>query len=142
MREHGKKALAIAETLHRLNVPVTYPGLPSFSQYRTINAQINSGYGYDGLLTVDCLTQEKANELLSYLQNDVQFGLIAVSLGYFDTLMSCSGSTTASEIAPEDQMKMGLSGGLVRMSIGLTGSIEERVKQIESAVKALRMNLI
>lgn len=142
MREHGKRAQAIAETLDNLNVPVTYPGLPSFPQYETITSQINKGYGYGGVLTIDCLTQEKANELLCYLQNDVQFGLIAVSLGYFDTLMSCSGSTTASEIDPEDQMRMGLSGGLVRMSVGLTGSIEDRVKQIESAVKTLRMNYI
>jgi methionine-gamma-lyase len=142
MKEHGRRAQAIAEALFTLNVPVTYPGLPSFRQHETINALVNKGYGYGGLLTIDCLTQEKANELLSYLQNDVQFGLIAVSLGYFDTLMSCSGATTASEITTDDQLKMGLSNGLVRMSIGLTGSLKERVKQIETAVKALRMNYV
>ncbi len=142
MKEHGRRALAIAEVLFDLKVPVTYPGLPSFNQHETINTLVNKGYGYGGLLTVDCLTQEKANELLSYLQNDVQFGLIAVSLGYFDTLMSCSGATTASEITTDDQLKMGLSNGLVRMSIGLTGSLKERVKQIETAVKALRMNWV
>ncbi len=142
MKEHSRRAQAIAEALFSLNVPVTYPGLPSFPQYETISALINRGYGYGGLLTVDCLTREKAGEFLSYLQNKMQFGLIAVSLGYFDTLMSCSGSSTASEINPDDQQKMGLSNGLVRMSIGLTGSLEERVNQIESTVKALRMNCI
>ena len=72
---------------------------------------------------------------MSILQNKEKFGLIAVSLGYFDTLMSCSGSSTSSEIPPEDQSSMGLSPGLLRLSIGYTGSLEHRVEQIERAVK-------
>ncbi len=69
------------------------------------------------------------------LQNKERFGLIAVSLGYFDTLRSCSGSSTASEIAVEDQKTIGLSPGLVRLSIGITGSLPERLEQIERAAK-------
>ena len=88
------------------------------------------------MMTIDCKTQDKADDLLSTLQNIEQFGYIAVSLGYFDTLMSCSGSSTSSEIPPEDQEKMGLSQGLIRLSIGFTGSLEERMAQIERAVKA------
>jgi len=61
--------------------------------------------------------------------------LIAVSLGYFDTLMSCSGSSTSSEIPPEDQKKMELSPGLIRFSIGFTGSLETRIQQIDRAVR-------
>jgi methionine-gamma-lyase len=49
--------------------------------------------------------------------------------------MSCSGSSTSSEIPPEDQTRMGLSPGLVRISIGLTGNIEARREQIERAVR-------
>jgi len=73
--------------------------------------------------------------LMSILQNEERFGLIAVSLGYFDTLMSCSGSSTSSEIPPEDQAKMGLSPGLLRISIGYSGSLESRIAQIERAIK-------
>jgi len=61
----------------------------------------NPGYGAGGILAIDCGTLERANRLLSVLQNEARFGLIAVSLGYFDTLMSCSASSTSSEI-PED----------------------------------------
>jgi methionine-gamma-lyase len=71
---------------------------------------------------------------MDVLQNEERFGLIAVSLGYYDTLMSCSGCSTSSELPPEDQEKIGLSPGLLRISVGLTGSIEARVEQIERAV--------
>jgi methionine-gamma-lyase len=60
---------------------------------------------------------------------------MAVSLGYFDTLISCSGSSTSSEIPPEDQEKMGLSPGLLRISVGYTGTLEDRIDQISRAVR-------
>jgi methionine-gamma-lyase len=62
---------------------------------------------------------------------------MAVSLGYFDTLMSCSSSSTSSEVPPEDQAKMGLSPGLVRLSVGYTGDLDARLEQIERAVRAV-----
>ena len=62
---------------------------------------------------------------------------MAVSLGYFDTLMSCSGATTSSEIAPADQAAMGLSPGLLRLSVGITGRLQERLAQLDRAVRAV-----
>ena len=135
MREHARRAAAIAAALEALRVPVIYPGLASHPQSALLGSMANEGYGAGGVLAVDCGTREVAEQLLSILQNREAFGLIAVSLGYFDTLMSHSGSSTASEIAPEDQKKMGLSQGLVRISVGYTGSLKKRVAQIERAVK-------
>lgn len=137
MREHSARAMAIAGKLQELGVQVTYPGLPSHGQHELIKSMINPGFGYGGVLTIDCHTKVKAEELLSVLQNQEQFGLIAVSLGYYDTLMSCSSSSTSSEIPPEDQATMGLSPGLVRLSIGITGSLETRLQQIERAVRTV-----
>jgi methionine-gamma-lyase len=137
IREHSTRAMAIASRLYELGAPVTYPGLPSHPQHKLLKSQINEGYGYGGVLTIDCRTKEKAEELMSILQNRERFGLIAVSLGYYDTLMSCSGSSTSSEIPPEKQDEMGLSPGLIRLSIGYTGSLEARLEQIERAVKAV-----
>lgn len=137
MKEHSRRALAVARHLEKLGAPVVYPGLPSHPQYDLYTSLINEDYGYGGMLTLDCKTRQKAEKLMSILQNKERFGLIAVSLGYFDTLMSCSGSSTSSEIPPEDQEKMGLSPGLVRMAIGYTGSLDERIKQIERAVKSV-----
>ena len=135
MREHSKRALAICKRLQELDVAVTYPGLESFPQHTLATSLINRGYGYGGMFTIDCGTRERADALLDTLQNKEDFGYIAVSLGYFDTLMSCSGVTTSSEICVEDQQKMGLSPGLVRFSMGYTGSLEMRIEQMERAVK-------
>ncbi|HHP7236151.1 MAG TPA: PLP-dependent transferase, partial [Desulfobacterales bacterium] len=137
MREHGARSMIIASRLYELGAPVVYPGLPSYPQYSLISRLINEGYGYGGMLTLDCGSREKAEELMRILQNEMRFGLIAVSLGYYDTLISCSSSSTSSEIPPEDRDKIGISPGLVRMSIGYTGSLTARVEQIENAVKKI-----
>jgi methionine-gamma-lyase len=136
MREHGRRAMVIAGRLEQLGAKVRYPGLASHPQHALFNEMLNQGYGYGGMFTIDCGDRERAEQLMRVLQNDEKFGYIAVSLGYFDTLMSCSGSSTSSEIPPEDQSKMGLSPGLVRISIGLTGSLEERLGQIERAARS------
>ena len=135
MREHGRRALAIAGELESMGAAVVYPGLESHQQHAVFTAMMNKGYGYGGMLTLDCKTQKKADQLMSILQNQARFGLIAVSLGYFDTLLSCSGSSTSSEIPPEEQAKMGLSPGLLRISIGYTDSLENRIDQLTQAVK-------
>ncbi len=134
MREHGARAMIFAARLHEMGVRVSYPGLPNHPQYRLMSRSINEGYGYGGMLTIDCLTREKAEDLMDILQNKERFGFIAVSLGYYDTLLSCSSSSTSSEVPPEDQNKIGLSPGLVRVSVGLTGSLIARLEQLERAV--------
>lgn len=135
MREHSRRALAIARRLEELGIAVIYPGLPSHPQHGLFTSMINEGYGYGGMLTIDCGGIERANRLLSILQNTERFGLIAVSLGYFDTLMSCSSSSTSSEISTAEQHQMGLQPGLLRISTGYTGSLESRLQQIERAVR-------
>jgi methionine-gamma-lyase len=135
MREHGRRALAIAERLHALGLPVMYPGLPSHPGHGLLLSLVNPGYGFGGMLALDCGTAERANKLIGVLQNEVNFGLIAVSLGYFDTLMSVSSSSTSSEISEGEQRKIGLSPGLLRISVGITGSLESRLEQIERAVQ-------
>jgi methionine-gamma-lyase len=135
MREHSRRAMVMATHLEQLGVSVRYPGLTSHPQHALMNEIINAGYGYGGMLTVDCTTQRRAETFMRILQNEQAFGYIAVSLGYFDTLMSCSSSSTSSEIPPEDQAKMGLSPGLVRIAVGFTGSLQDRIRQLEVAVQ-------
>jgi len=139
MREHSTRAMAIAKHLQGRGVKISYPGLASHPQHELFTSLMNKEYGYGGMLTIDCGTREKAEEFLDILQNQERFGLIAVSLGYFDTLMSCSGASTSSEIPAEEQAEMGLSSGLIRMAIGFTGSLEERIAQIDRAVKKVKL---
>ena len=74
---------------------------------------------------------------MEVLQNRENFGLIALSLGYFDTLISCPGASTSSEIAVEDQQKMGLSPGLLRIALGYTGSLKVRLAQMKRALQGI-----
>jgi len=137
MREHSRRAMALARRVHELGVRVVYPGLPSHPQHELLASMCNEEYGFGGMFTIDCGAPERAEELMRVLQNDERFGLIAVSLGYFDTLMSCSGSSTSSEIPPEDQERMGLSPGLVRFSVGFTGRLADRLQQIERGLRTV-----
>ena len=135
IREHGLRAIAMAQMLKAMAVKVIYPGLKDHPQHQLAKQLGNAGYGFGGILAIDCGSSEKAEALMEVLQNEEKFGLIAVSLGYFDTLISCSGSSTSSEIDLEDQQKMGLSPGLLRIALGYTGSLDIRLEQMKRAVE-------
>jgi methionine-gamma-lyase len=138
MQEHGVRALAYARHLRELGAPVVYPGLSDHPQHALMARLCNQGYGYGGLLTVDLGTIERANRFMEILQNEHMFGYMAVSLGYFDTLMSCSGSSTSSELSEAEQRAAGIKPGLVRMSVGITGTLEQRLTQLEDGWRRSR----
>jgi methionine-gamma-lyase len=62
-------------------------------------------------------------------------GYLAVSLGFYKTLFSCSGSSTSSEIPEEDRLKMGISDGLIRFSIGLDQDIERTYQKMRACMQ-------
>jgi len=133
--EHAARAQVFAERLQALGVTVAYPGLPEHADYELLKELRCEDYGFGGILTLDLGSEEKANELMDVLQNQYSFGFMAVSLGFFDTLMSCPGSSTSSEMTDEDKSSAGIGAGLVRMSVGYTGTIEQRWQQMESALR-------
>lgn len=135
MTEHGRRTQVFAERLHAMGMTVTYPGLSEHPDHHLMSELHNPEYGYGGILTLDMGTQANANELLDLLQNVYHFGYLAVSLGYFDTLMSCSGSSTSSELTDEDKKAAHISPGLLRFSIGYTGTIEQRWGQLYAALE-------
>lgn len=135
MTEHSQRTQLFAERLQAMGLTVTYPGLPAHPDHALMSELYCADYGYGGILTLDMGTESSANELLDLLQNEYQFGFVAVSLGYFDTLMSCSGSSTSSELTDEDKTAAGISPGLVRLSIGYTGTTEQRWNQLAEALE-------
>ena len=135
MKEHSSRALYMASKLKEIGQDVVYPGLVEHPDHALFNKSRNKEYGYGGLFTIDMKTSERAARLMDLLQNQQQFGYIAVSLGYFDTLMSCPGTSTSSEMSEDAQDTAGISPGLVRFSIGLTGAIEERWNQMKRAIE-------
>ena len=135
MEAHGKRALAIARRLDELGVKVCYPGLPGHPDHALFSELHCEDYGYGGIFTIDAGDEDTANRLMSCLQNEMRFGYLAVSLGYFDTLMSVSGSSTSSEMSEEDKAAAGISAGLIRVSIGYTGTLEQRWAQLRAALE-------
>ncbi len=138
MIEHSRRAQFFAERLDALDLPVTYPGLPAHPGHQTLKRMGNPTYGFGGLFGLDLGTRERADRFMEHLQNEQGFGFMAVSLGYFETLMSCSGSSTSSEMPEDQQRRSGISPGLVRISIGITGSVEQRWEQMRSALKVVK----
>ncbi|MED6206347.1 hypothetical protein PIB30_025892 [Stylosanthes scabra] len=68
------------------------------------------------------------------IKNSAQFGLMAVSLGYYETLMSCSGSSTSSEMDEDAKKRAGISPGLIRFSVGFVGTLDQKWSQFEKAL--------
>ncbi|XP_020261699.1 methionine gamma-lyase [Asparagus officinalis] len=134
MKEHCARALTYATRMKKLGLKVIYPGLDDHPNHALLKSMANPGYGFGGMLCVDMGTEERANRLMNHLQNSTQFGLMAVSLGYYETLMSCSGSSTSSELSVEEKEVAGISPGLVRMSVGYSGTVEQRWGQFEKAI--------
>lgn len=123
MKAHSSAAMFLAGRLKEAGVSVVYPGLSSHPDHELLKKLINSEFGFGGMLAVECGSSERALALAYKLQQE-KFGLYAVSLGFSRTLMSCPSISTSSEIPVEEQKEMGLSNGLLRLSIGYTGDDE------------------
>jgi methionine-gamma-lyase len=133
IKKHSENAQYLAENLERLGCKVFYPGLKSHNDHNLIKEIMNEGFGFGGMLAIDAGTIEKANELMAKMQNE-KVGYLAVSLGYFKTLFSSPGHSTSSEIPEEERKMMGLSEGLVRISIGLDNDIKKTYERIKKCL--------
>jgi len=141
MTAHAERALAYAQRLEALGAKVVYPGLPSHPDHALFHRLANPGYGAGGLLSVDFGSAARASRFMEHLQNTEDFGYMAVSLGFSDTLMSASASSTSSELDEGALRAAGISPGWVRLSAGYTGRLEDRLAQLERGYrKALEVS--
>jgi len=129
IKQHSHNALFLAKGLAEAGLKVSYPGLESHPQHQLHQQLMNAEFGFGGMLAIDLGTVKKANEVMQKMQQ-ADVGYLAVSLGYFKTLFSCSGKSTSSEIPETVQHQMGHSQGLVRFSVGIDNNIEESLKAI------------
>ena len=133
MKKHSENALYLAENFEDDGLKVVYPGLRSHPDHHLYKSMYNKEYGFGGILTIDVGDLAKANELMELMQNE-NLGYLAVSLGFYKTLFSASGSSTSSEIPAEEQIKMGLSDGIIRFSIGLDNDIERTYRAMRKCM--------
>ncbi len=124
IKKHSENAHYLANQFEKDGLKVVYPGLESHSGHDLMKSQMNQEYGFGGMLTLDVGSVEKANALMELMQKE-KLGYLAVSLGFYKTLFSASGTSTSSEIPEEEQKELGLSQGLIRFSIGLDNDIHK-----------------
>ncbi|XP_051114804.1 methionine gamma-lyase-like [Andrographis paniculata] len=134
MKEHCRRAMVYAARMKKLGLKVIYPGLEDHPDHGLLKSMANPDYGYGGVLCLDMGSEETAYGLMTVLQNSTQFGFMAVSLGYYETLMSCSGSSTSSELSEAEKTQTGISPGLIRMSVGYNGTLEQKWALFEKAL--------
>lgn len=134
IQQHSKNAMYLAKKLEKSGIPTLYPGLKSHPQHKLFNKIMNVDFGYGGMLTIDVGSQENADALMEKMQED-KLGYLAVSLGFYKTLFSAPGASTSSEIPDDEQNAMGLSKGLVRISIGLDHDVKNTFKRMLGCMK-------
>lgn len=136
MRAHSERALFVAEALAERGVDVVYPGIPSHPHFERMKKYTDPEVGYGGMMTINLKTPEMALKLASKLQAN-RFGLFAVSLGFSRTLISCPALSTSSEMPEEEQKKINLNAGLLRLSIGFTGDTKVMTAKLMEAIDSL-----
>ena len=133
MKKHSENAMYLATNLNKLGVKVVYPGLPDHPGHELMKKLMNPDFGFGGIMSIEVESVQKSNEVMVKMQ-DAGIGYLAVSLGYFKTLFSNSGSSTSSEVPEDTQREMGLSEGLIRFSVGLDHHIEHTFRKIEQCL--------
>ena len=136
MKQHSANAMYLAKQFESLGVKTVYPGLDTHPSHNVFKRQMNTEFGYGGMLTIDVGTLEKANALMELMQVK-NLGYLAVSLGFYKTLFSAPGSSTSSEIPEDEQKEMGLSPGLIRFSVGLDNDIKRTFKSMSACMKSV-----
>jgi methionine-gamma-lyase len=130
MERHEENALEVAKYLsfHPKVKKVWYPGLTTHPQHKLACEQMK---GFGGIVSFELKGGRKAGEKL---MNSVQLFILAVSLGDVDSLIEHPASMTHSTYGAEDLVKLGISEGFVRLSIG----IEDRHDLIDDLSRALK----
>ena len=131
MDRHETSGRAIAAMLadHPKVQRVLYPGLPGHPGHE-LHASQASGFG--ALITLDVGDAAAAKRLL----DRVEVMALAESLGGVETLISHPASMTHASVPPDKRAEIGLTDGMVRISVGLE-DLEDLTADLEQALDAV-----
>ncbi|MEO0937242.1 MAG: O-succinylhomoserine sulfhydrylase [Pseudomonadota bacterium] len=127
VRAQTASAQAIAEALEG-TVKVIYPGLPSHPQHALAQRQMGAG---GTILSVDLGSQDAAFAFL----NAVKIGVISNNLGDAKTILTPPATTTHQRLPQDQKEALGITPGLVRISVGLEGT-EDLIADLRQALAA------
>ena len=138
MQKHSHNAQKLAQALEEWGLAVHYPGLKQHPNHALLTQIKHPDFGYGGMVVINAGDVKTAHRLMEAMQNE-KVGYLAVSLGYFKTLFSAPGNSTSSEIPSTEREKMGLSDGMVRISVGLDHDIDRSIERIKSCLKGVKL---
>ncbi len=129
MERHAQNAMRLAQFLesHPKVEKVNYPGLPSHAQYEIAKKQMS---GFGGMLSFELKGGLEAGHRL---MNSLELCSLAVSLGSVDTLIEHPSSMTHAVVPKDMREKLGISDGLVRVSVGIE-DVEDIVADLEGGL--------
>ncbi|MCX6252830.1 MAG: aminotransferase class I/II-fold pyridoxal phosphate-dependent enzyme [Bacteroidetes bacterium] len=127
-----ENAIKVAEFLesHPKVAWVRYPGLKSHPQY-DLGKKLMHGSG-----SMMSFGLKDGLEAGKTLMDNVQFCVLAVSLGGIETLIQHPASMTHSKLSPEAKKQGGITDDLVRLSIGIE-DVEDIIEDLRQAMEKI-----
>lgn len=115
MERQAANALAIATFLegHPSVTWVAYPGLPSFPQHALARRQAT---GFGAMLSFEVKGGVAAGKAL---MDRIRLWTLAENLGSVESLITHPVTMTHADVEPAERRRIGLTDGLVRLSVGL-----------------------
>src|ERR1700723_1121020 len=131
MKQHEVNGYGIANYLvgHPKIPLVLYPGLPDHPQHELARRQMS---GFGALITFETGSLERANAMLRRLK----ICTVGESLGGVETLISHPATMTHAALGEEGRAKIGLSDGMVRISVGIEDA-DDLLEDLEQALQVL-----
>jgi cystathionine beta-lyase/cystathionine gamma-synthase len=132
MQQHNRNGTAVAQFLqHRYPKikKVHYPGLPSHPQHELAKRQMT---GFGGMISFETGSLENARKVLK----SVRLCSLAESLGGVETLISHPASMTHASVPSEHRDRLGITDGLVRISVGIE-EVEDIIVDLDQALSKI-----
>jgi cystathionine beta-lyase/cystathionine gamma-synthase len=131
MERHDANGRKVAEFLagHKKIGTVHYPGLASHPQHELAKRQMS---GFGSMLSFETGSLANANAMLKR----VKLCTLGESLGGVETLMSHPASMTHAAIGAEGRAKLGITDGLVRISVGIE-DVDDLLEDLEQALRGV-----
>ncbi len=131
MKQHEENGRAVAAFLSRQPKAkkVFYPGLPDHPQHALARRQMK---GFGAMISFELGSKENAAKFL----NRVRLCSLGESLGGVETLISHPETMTHASVPPADRMRLGITPGLVRISVGIE-DVDDLIGDLENAFSAI-----
>lgn len=132
MDRQSANAQAVAEFLegHSRVEAVAYPGLPSFPQHELARRQAG---GFGAMVWFEVVGGVEAGKRLMEV---VELWSLAENLGSVESLITHPVTMTHGDMTPEERARVGITDGLVRLSVGLEDS-EDLIDALAQALDRL-----